>query len=271
MSNRTGRVSVITPTFNGVGFIDACVSNVVEQGSEVLEHIIVDGGSTDGTIERVQALQRDNKFLRLIRGPDQGQSDAMNKGTQAARGAYIGILNVDDAYRAGAVGAAARKLESLPGAAVVVGDCRVIDETGKLNFWNRPNNLRPQALLLGWQYAQFPCNPSAYFYHREVHDLVGGYDVGDHFAMDFDFIIKCARKVPMKYVPEHWGDFRLAPGCKTYQDERGPQRVAAIIAQNMADLGPIGRAHVRLTKARVDFHRFRHKSTRTRAAATSGQ
>lgn len=259
------QLSVITPALNALRFIDDCVANVAAQGPCVAEHIIVDGGSVDGTVERVEALQRRHAHLRLIRGPDRGQSDAMNKGTQAARGAVIGVLNVDDYYEPGACVAALAQLEQVGRPGMVVADCRVIDEHGNLKFWNRPVNLHVEALLLGWRYAQYPCNPSAYFYHREVHDLVGGYDVADHYAMDFDFILRCCQRVGMRYVPQHWGNFRLMPGCKTFEDDRGPERVAAIVGRHVGGLTPWGWMKVGLTKARIDFHRLRH-AARPRAA-----
>jgi glycosyltransferase involved in cell wall biosynthesis len=250
------RVSVITPTLNSARFVQACVENVHAQG-EVLEHVIVDGGSTDGTLEAVEALCLTYANLRLIRGPDRGQSDAMNKATLAARGEVIGVLNVDDFYEPGAVAAARRHLREMKAPGIVAGDCRVIDEHGAVRFWNRPVDMRIHALLLGWNYAPFPCNPSAYFYHREVHSIVGGYDVDDHHAMDFDFILSCARQVETRYVPMHWGNFRLTPGCKTYDDELGPQRLRKIIARHRGRMTLLGRLAIPLTKWRIDFHRFR--------------
>ena len=263
------KISVITPTLNSERFIRRCVENVAAQGACVLEHLVVDGGSTDGTLRLVEELQAAHPALRLIRGPDRGQSDAMNKGTAAARGQVIGILNVDDAYEPTACAEALAQLETMRHPGMVVGDCRVVGELGEHRFWNRPTNLRLEALLLGWTYAQFPCNPSAYFYHRAVHDLAGGYDVDDHFSMDFDFILNCAHRVQMRYVPRHWGNFRLAPGCKTFDDDRGKQRVAALIAKHRARLGWPGLARMRLLKARIDFHRFRRAAgLPTRAAGT---
>jgi len=251
------RLSVITPTLNSARFIRACVDNVAAQGSCVLEHIVVDGGSTDGTLPLVEELRRSPPRLRLLPGPDRGQSDAMNKGSAAALGEAIGVLNVDDAYEPHACAEALQQLQSMKRPGMVVGDCRVVGEHGELRFWNRPTNLRLEALLLGWSYAQFPCNPSAYFYHRAVHELVGGYDVDDHYAMDFDFILNCARQVQMRYVPRHWGNFRLAPGCKTFDDDRGRERVAALIERHRARLGWLGAARMRLLEARIDFHRWR--------------
>jgi len=263
------RISVVTPTLNSARFVRNCVDNVASQGPCVIEHLIVDGGSDDGTLQLVEELRRSHPALRLIQGPDRGQSDAMNKGTLAALGEVIGVLNVDDTYEPGACAEALALLEAMRQPGMVVGDCRVVGEQGEHRFWNRPTNLRLEALLLGWSYAQFPCNPSAYFYHREVHDLAGGYDVDDHFSMDFDFILNCACRVEMRYVPRHWGNFRLAPGCKTFDDGNGKQRVAALIARHRARLGWLGAARMRLLKARIDFHRFRRATgLPTRAART---
>jgi glycosyltransferase involved in cell wall biosynthesis len=251
------RISIITPTLNSVAFVEACVKNVHGQGDLVFEHIIVDGGSTDGTIKSIEALRKSYPRIQLIPGPDRGQSDAMNKATQAARGDVIGILNVDDFYEPGAVASASAHLREMKTPGMVVGDCRVIDEHDALRFWNRPVDMRASALLLGWKYAPFPCNPSAYFYHRDVHFIVGGYDVNDHYAMDFDFILSCARKVETRYVPLHWGNFRLMPGCKTFDDDQGPRRIAEIIARHRQQMNPMQRLAVHVAKARIDFHRFR--------------
>ncbi|HEV7801241.1 MAG TPA: glycosyltransferase, partial [Burkholderiales bacterium] len=244
------------PTLNSARFVKACVENVHAQEG-ILEHVIVDGGSSDGTIEAVEALRRVHPHVRLIRGPDRGQSDALNKATLASRGDVIGVLNVDDFYEPGAAASALACLREMKAPGIVVGDCKVIDEHGAIRFWNRPVDLRAQALLLGWSYAPFPCNPSAYFYHREVHSIVGGYDVDDHHAMDFDFILSCAQRVETRYVPAHWGNFRLMPGCKTYDDDQGPLRVAKIIARHRSRMTRMQRLGIRVAKSRIDFHRFR--------------
>jgi glycosyltransferase involved in cell wall biosynthesis len=248
------RLSVITPTLNSLKFIEDCIGNVAAQGDAVFEHIIVDGGSTDGTLERIERLCATHKNLRLIPGPDKGQSDAMNKGTAAARGDIIGVLNVDDYYEPGAIRAAMTILAAATLPTLVVGDCRVVDENGNEKYWNRPRDLRVETLLLGWPYGQFPCNPSAYFYHKRVHDLVGGYDVRDHYAMDFDFLLSCAEKVQTRYVASHWGNFRLIPGCKTYDDASGAQRIAAITARHKAKLSQRQLLRMMMIKTRFDLH-----------------
>jgi glycosyltransferase involved in cell wall biosynthesis len=216
----TARLSIITPVLNGERYIAGCVENVASQNVAGIEHIVVDGGSTDSTLAVVAALKARYPHLRLIPGPDKGQSDAMNKGIRAAAAPVIGILNNDDFYQENALADALSVLEGLPRPSFVVGNTRVINEAGKTVYWNRPWDLRLESLVLGWWYTSPPMNPSAYFYHKRVHDEVGFYDLEHHYAMDQAFILECARcGIGMIYVDRHWGNFRLTPGTKTYDDE----------------------------------------------------
>ena len=157
------RASIITPTFNAVGFIRACVENAAAQGDVVAEHIVADGGSTDGTVELVRELQETYPKLRFLPGPDRGQSDAMNKATDLAIGEVIGILNADDFYEPGAVARGVAELAKLDMPALVCGDCRILDEHGATRLINRPTDLRPEALLQDSWLFPIPANPSAYF------------------------------------------------------------------------------------------------------------
>jgi len=214
------RLSIITPVFNGERFLANCIQNVIDQDVKDIEHIIVDGGSTDATLQIVANFQQRHPHIRLIPGPDQGQSDAMNKGIRAALAPVISILNCDDFYEGGAFGDALRIIESLPYPSFVVGNTRVVDENGKTIYWNRPRDLRIESLVLGWWYTTPPMNPSAYFYHKNIHDTVGYYDTADHYTLDQAFVLTCAKRgANMVYVDRHWGNFRLMPGTKTYDDQ----------------------------------------------------
>jgi glycosyltransferase involved in cell wall biosynthesis len=248
------QVSVITPAFNAVDHIRACIDSVRAQGDAVLEHIIADGGSRDGTVELVESAARADPRIRLLPGPDQGQSDALNKGSAAATGGVIGILNADDTYEPGAVREALAFLAARARPTFVAGNCLIHRPDDLLR--NRPSDLRLEALLLDWDYAQFPANPAAYFYHRQVHDIVGGYAVAEHYAMDIDFILKCARQVDMAYVDRLWGHFYLAPGCKTYDDTQGDERRKAVIARHVATLPPHQRRKMARIKRRIDAVRL---------------
>src|SRR5215510_8009297 len=95
------QLSIITPVFNGIGFIEFCIINVIEQECREAEHIIIDGGSTDGTLEIIRKYAEQHEHIRWVSEPDRGQSDAMNKGIAVATGKLVGCLNVDDYYEEG--------------------------------------------------------------------------------------------------------------------------------------------------------------------------
>ena len=249
------RVSIITPTFNSIEWIDECVEHVAAQGISGLEHIVVDGGSTDGTAQRLADLAKVHKHLRFVSEPDQGQSDALNKATLIASAPVISSLNADDYYEQGAIEQALDFLDKHPRIDFVTGDCRAVNKDGSVRWINRPKDLRLESLLLGWAMTQFPLNPSAYFYRRKVHDIVGGYDPEDHYSMDVKFLFACAERTRMAYVPRIWGNFRLYPGAKTYDDRpQGNARRAAAAAPFIARLSPRQKAYMALIRVQKKLY-----------------
>lgn len=116
-------VSVVTPSYQQGRFIERTLESVRRQGDGV-EHIVMDGGSTDGTIE---ILERWKERISFTTGPDGGQTAAINAGMAMARGEILAYLNSDDVYRDGAVAAARAAFERDPAADVVYGDADVID------------------------------------------------------------------------------------------------------------------------------------------------
>jgi glycosyltransferase involved in cell wall biosynthesis len=213
-------ISVITPVYNGQRFIESCIQVVIDQRCVSVEHIIVDGGSTDGTVDIILRYASDYPHIRWVSEKDRGQSDAMNKGIAMARGDIIGFLNVDDFYEPNVLNRVADIFRTLPQPAFVAGNCKVWDADEHLLLINRPNKLRLADLLLGPAINPFPVNPSAYFYNALVHRLIGLYDVDDHYTMDFDFLLRAVQVANVMYVDETWGNFRLLGGCKTLEDMR---------------------------------------------------
>jgi hypothetical protein len=131
------KISIVTPVFNSVRWIDLCVRSVRHalQGREY-EHIVCDGGSTDGTLDYLQKQQG----IRLIPGPDKGMYDALNKGMAAARGRIFGHLNADEQYDRAGLSHALTKLEKT-GADAVFGPTIMLDE--ELNFLYLFNQITP--------------------------------------------------------------------------------------------------------------------------------
>ncbi len=226
---------------------------MIEQGeNERIEHLVLDAASTDGTVEILENLADQWPHLRVVSEPDRGQSHALNKGIGLAAGQIIGILNVDDYYEPGVLTRVLDLFEEFPAPGFMVGNCNIRYEDGSLWFVNRPRWLRPWQLLLGIELVKFPQNPSAYFYHRSLHELVGPYDENEHYAMDLDFILRAAREISLKYVDDLWGNFCLNQECKTVVGgESGlsiPQR-EAVYARHLANLALVQRIPVSMIAA----------------------
>jgi len=208
-------ISVITPVYNGDRFIESCIKNVIEQNCSDVEHIIVDGGSTDRTIEIIKQYADQYSHIRWVSEKDRGQSDAMNKGIMMAKGEVLATLNADDFYEPGVLNRVVDLFKSLPEPSLLVGNCNVWSNEGQLLHVNKPQKLTFIDLLLGPDANPFPENPSAYFYHASLHRKIGLYEVEDHYSMDLDFLLRAVQAATPKYVNETWGNFRRLEGSKT--------------------------------------------------------
>jgi len=207
-------ISVITPVYNGERFIESCIKNVIDQASDA-EHVIVDGSSTDKTVEIIKRYAEKHPHISWISEKDQGQSDAMNKGIAMAKGDIITFLNVDDFYEKGTLNFVSKLFPHLPIPSFLSGNCNVLGENDRLRFVNKPSKLKLKDLMIP---NPMPMNPSAYFYHKEIHEKAGLYDINDHYAMDADFIYRAVTCANLKYVNINFGNCRLIEGTKTFKN-----------------------------------------------------
>lgn len=230
-------LTVITPVFNGEKYIRECLKNVSDQKCESYEHLVVDGGSSDGTIEILQEAAMADARVRWISEADRGQSDAMNKGIALARGSIIGFLNVDDFYSPEVLRRVCAMQQAISPPGFLCGNCRILNSEGNVEYVNRPT-LKYHEML--FRRGEFPFNPSAYFYHKTLHNVVGLYDVNEHYVMDVDFLLRALRRTKCVYVPEDWGNMRYVPGTKTHQDNlegRSKQRLNQLFARYQRQAG----------------------------------
>lgn len=216
-------VSVITPVFNGARHIRACLDNVVAQDVAGVEHIVVDGGSTDGTVEVVQEFAREHPHVRLLVNPGQRQSAAQNAGTDVARGEFIAILNADDFFEPGALSRALHCAAGLRAPGLIVGNCALRDDTLRIVKMFVPRRtLSLRALLCGYMH---PINPSSYLYHRALHHAIGGYRADLDYTMDVDFLYRALEAAAeVRRVDEHWGNMVEHRDSKTVQDREAGRR-----------------------------------------------
>ncbi|MDJ0579807.1 glycosyltransferase family 2 protein [Crocosphaera sp.] len=216
-------ISVITPVYNGESFIESCIKVVIEQNCSDVEHIIVDGGSQDGTVTIIKQYAEKYPHIRWISEADRGQSDAMNKGIKMAKGEVIGFLNVDDYYEPNVLNKIEKVFNNFPEPTLLVGNCNIWDNQENLKGVNKPSKLHITDLLLGWTFTQPPVNPSAYFYHKSLHEKIGLYDLEENYAMDIDFLLRAVQAAKVKYVDEIWGNFRYLEGTKSVEDAKSGQ------------------------------------------------
>ena len=207
-------ISIITPVYNGERFIDSCIKVIIDQACPNVEHIIIDGNSTDRTVEVIKQYADKYSHIRWLSEKDQGQSDAMNKGIKIANGEIISFLNVDDFYEPNVLNRVLKIFEELPEPSLVVGNCNEWDEAGNL-LVRKPAKLKLSDLLQGFHINIFPINPTSYFYHTSLHQKIGFYKTDEHYAMDLDFILRAVQVANVKYVDETWGNWMRIEGTKT--------------------------------------------------------
>ncbi len=214
-------ISIITPVLNREKFIEGCIQNVLDQNCYDLEHLIIDGGSTDATVDIIKQYAGRYPHIRWISEKDQGQSDAMNKGIWMAKGDILGILNVDDFYEPGTLNRVLSLFKTLPVPTFLVGNCNFWDAKGQLMSVQKPKGLTLWKILASpTKVYPFPANGSMYFYHRTLHDLAGLYKIDEHYVMDLDFVLRVVQAAHVEYVDETWGNFRYHEETKTFQDRR---------------------------------------------------
>lgn len=203
-------VSIITPSFNQARYIEATLDSVLSQDYPEIEYIVMDGGSTDGTVDILKRYE--HRLAGWVSEKDRGQTDAINKGFARARGEVLAWLNSDDTYQPGAVREAVEALRAHPEAALVYGDANYIDETGRVigRFPAAQTDYR----RLRQGYVHIP--QQAAFWRASRWRQVGPLDDSFFFAMDYDLWVRLAGLAPLVYLPgKVWANFRLHRDAKT--------------------------------------------------------
>lgn len=212
-------VSIVTPSFNMAGLIEETIRSVLEQDYPNVEYIVVDGGSSDGTLD---ILKRYEGRLRYVSEPDRGQTDAINKGFALTRGPIFAFLNADDTFLPGAVTSGVQAFTEHPDAGVVYGDAWFIDEKGE-----RLGRYPVEPYEAGKLARRcFICQPAA-FIRRDVYASSGMLDPERHCALDYDLWIRISRRYSMYKFDQIVANSRIHAGSKTVY-QMGPAMLATI-------------------------------------------
>jgi GT2 family glycosyltransferase len=220
-------VTIVSPSLNQGAYVEQAIESVLGQDYPRLEYIVVDGGSTDGTLE---TLRRYEGRLRWISERDAGQAAAINKGFAMGSGEILGWLNCDDGYEPGAITRVVRSFLARPDVMMVYGEARFVDAAGRdLGLCKQVEPFDLDRLV---HWGDIVVQPAAFF-RRAAFEALSGLDETLHWTMDYDLWIRIGRRFPVLYVPERLAWYRLTGANKTL---RGGQL-------RLAEIAAVGRRH----------------------------
>jgi len=206
------KVSVVTVCYNSATTIEDTIRSVLSQQHDRLEYVVVDGGSTDGTLD-ILAKYRD-RIDKCISEPDRGIYDAMNKGVSLAEGELVGFLNADDVYVGPAVISEVAAVAQADHADGVYGDLMYVgrqDSQRIVRYW-RAGRYRPRAFYSGW----VPPHPT-FFCRTSLYHELGGFDPEYRVAGDFELMLRFIEKqhIHVQYIPKPFVRMRVGGRANT--------------------------------------------------------
>lgn len=221
----TPKISIITIVRNGMPFVSGTIESVIGQHYDRLEYIVIDGGSTDGTLDVIRS--QGDRISKWISEPDRGIADAFNKGLALATGDYIQFLNADDALAGpDAVSGMAEKMIESGFPELIYGDCDVLDrDSGKI-LYRASIGFSPEGLKQG----KILPHPSL-FAHRSYFERFGEFDTGFRIAMDYEWMLRGAAKVRVVHAPILVTNVRNG-GISTVNQARVVNEIIAALKKN---------------------------------------
>jgi glycosyltransferase involved in cell wall biosynthesis len=208
-------VSIITPSYNQAHFIEETIRSVLAQDYAGIEYIIVDGGSTDGSVDIIKKYA--DQLAWWISEKDQGHADALNKGFAHASGEIWAWLNSDDTYYPGAVSEAVVFLQAHPDVGMVYGDANLTDDTGRVIGKFAARQTDYSRLLRGSVHIP----QATTFFRAELWRQIGPLDLCLFYAFDYNLWVQLAKISKLHYLPRLWATFRLHSAGKSVRfDDR---------------------------------------------------
>jgi len=194
-ANSPPLITIVTPSYNQSRYLEETIQSVLQQDYPAIEYFIIDGGSTDSSVEIIRMYEK--QLSGWVSERDRGQADAINKGFRRANGEFIAWLNSDDTYEPSAIGKAIETFQRHPEAGLVFGNVLSIDEHSQpFNLQTfRPYNLSD---LMAFNIISQP----AVFMRRSILEQAGCLDLDYHLLLDHHLWLRMAALAPMVYIPE---------------------------------------------------------------------
>lgn len=212
--------SIITPTINNCDLIGKCLNNVTERGHESgcqFEHLIIDGGSTDGTVDVISEYAKSHPHVVWLSGPDKGLANAANKALSLAKYEILGWLGADDTFTPEALKVAASYFQKYPDLNFLIGGHNKVRNNGIVHMQEDPIYTDKDDLIKFWKswWKTIKLPWHATFYRRSVHNTLGPYDERFH-TYEYEFYLRAAGKYAFMCVPKKLTNHRFDAGSRTY-------------------------------------------------------
>jgi glycosyltransferase involved in cell wall biosynthesis len=248
-------VSIITPSYNQAAYLEQTLTSVLEQDYPRLEYLVVDGSSTDGSVDIIKRYAE--KLAFWVSEKDSGQAEAINKGLARAKGEILAWLNSDDYYLPGTISAAVRAFQNNPDVVLVYGNMLAIDGQGQTTNLLKFNQLTLEDLLC-FQIIGQP----AVFFRREALEKAGNLDTTYHCFLDNHLWLRMALQGRILRIDKTWAAARYHPEAKNRIRAAEFGREAYHLfewAQAQSDLSPVLTRIFRQAKASVHRVDARYK------------
>lgn len=231
------RISIVTPSFNQAQFIERTVHSILDQrGDFDLEYRVLDGGSTD---ETVNILHRYESQLVWTSERDKGQVDAINKGLQAATGDIVGWVNSDDVLVPGALAKVAAAFEKHPDVEWLHGRCQIIDAADRpIRHWvTKYKHFRARRHKFENLLTENYVSQMTAFWRRKVHDEIGYLDPSLTLAFDYEFWLRLAKRNAPIYLEDDIACFRWYETSKSGANFKAQFREDSAVSARHAPTG----------------------------------
>ena len=206
-------VTIVTPSYNQAAYLEQALESVASQDYPHIEHVVVDGGSSDGSVDIIR--RHEGRLAWWTSGPDDGQASALNAAFARARGDLLGWINSDDYLEPGAVSRVVDELERRPDALLAYGGVHVVDENGDRQEYLPPSRLGIEQML---RTCSFIVAQQGSLFRRRAWEIAGPFDTDSDYLFDTAFVLRLAVSGPLLPVDAPLAAYRFHETSKTVAD-----------------------------------------------------